>query len=139
MFCSTSTGTASALSSGVAIMSQGVKLRNTSGFYLRFHGKASAEIAWHCKHYKGRGIKKAYRYMGEFAKEYTSQKQTRGHLQGLHPSSLGPDFATFENIQAGFRAAHTQQVSMADLIVLSCVGVEIAAGPLFSRTGRCYR
>ena len=85
-------------------------------------------IAWNCKHYKGRGIMKAYRNMGEFANVYTSQKQTRGHLQGLHPSSLGPDFATFEDTQAGFSAAHTQQVSLADLIVLGgCVGVEIAA------------
>lgn len=44
------------------------------------------------------------------------------------PSSLGPDFAAYEKIQADFNAAHTQQVSMADIIVLGgCVGVEIAA------------
>ena len=42
--------------------------------------------------------------------------------------SLGRDVATSEDTQAGFSAAHTQQVSLADLIVLGgCVGVEIAA------------
>merc|ERR1719215_2443252 len=29
-----------------------------------------------------------------------------------NPTSLGPDFATYEKIQAEFNAAHTQQVSM---------------------------
>merc|ERR1740121_3236314 len=40
------------------------------GFFLCLNGKASKEIAWHCKHYKGRGIMKSYDDMGEFAKEY---------------------------------------------------------------------
>merc|ERR1719476_1127318 len=43
---------------------------NTAGFFLCLNGKASAEIAWHCKHYKGRGLMKSYSNMGEFAKEY---------------------------------------------------------------------
>merc|ERR1712150_448178 len=48
----------------------GVKLGNTAGFFLCLNGKASTEITWHCKHYKGRGIMKSYKNMGEFAKEY---------------------------------------------------------------------
>merc|ERR1712151_426721 len=42
----------------------------TTGFFLCLNGKASKEIEWHCKHYKGRGIMKAYKNMEEFAKEY---------------------------------------------------------------------
>merc|ERR1712045_1033643 len=42
----------------------------TTGFFLCLNGKASKEITWHCKHYKGRGIMKSYNNMGEFAKEY---------------------------------------------------------------------
>merc|ERR1719506_2657863 len=49
---------------------EGVKLGNTTGFFLCLNGKASNEIAWHCKHYKGRGIMKSYKNMEEFAKEY---------------------------------------------------------------------
>jgi succinate dehydrogenase/fumarate reductase flavoprotein subunit len=36
---------------------------------LLLNKKASAEIAWHCKHYKGRGLMKFYKNMGELAKE----------------------------------------------------------------------
>jgi len=35
------------------------------------NGKASQEIQWHCKHYKGRGIMKSYKNMSEFASEYS--------------------------------------------------------------------
>merc|ERR1711862_825267 len=55
---------------GMMWKNKGVKLGNTSGFFLCLNGKASKEIEWHCKHYKGRGIMKAYKNMGEFAKEY---------------------------------------------------------------------
>merc|ERR1712160_186397 len=41
-----------------------------TGFFLCLNSKASNEIQWHCKHYKGRGIMKSYNNMGEFAKEY---------------------------------------------------------------------
>merc|ERR1719446_1735276 len=30
-----------------------------TGFFLCLNGKASKEIEWHCKHYKGRGVMKA--------------------------------------------------------------------------------
>merc|ERR1712187_565218 len=54
---------------GMMWKNDGVKMGNTSGFFLCLNGKASAEIQWHCKHYKGRGIMKSYKGMGEFAKE----------------------------------------------------------------------
>merc|ERR1719226_65970 len=43
---------------------------NTTGFFLCLNSKASNEIQWHCKHYKGRGLMKSYANMGEFAKEH---------------------------------------------------------------------
>jgi len=55
---------------GMMWKNEGVKLGNTAGFFLCLNGKASTEIAWHCKHYKGRGIMKSYKNMEEFAKEY---------------------------------------------------------------------
>jgi len=55
---------------GMMWKNAGVKLGNTAGFFLCLNSKASAEITWHCKHYKGRGIMKSYKNMGDFAKEY---------------------------------------------------------------------
>lgn len=55
---------------GMMWKNKGVKLGNTTGFFLCLNGKASKEIEWHCKHYKGRGIMKSYPTMAEFAKEY---------------------------------------------------------------------
>merc|ERR1711937_351506 len=55
---------------GMMWKNQGVKMGNTTGFFLCLNGKASTEITWHCKHYKGRGLMKSYNNMGEFAKEY---------------------------------------------------------------------
>merc|ERR1712176_1251909 len=55
---------------GMMWKNAGVKLGNTAGFFLCLNSKSSAEITWHCKHYKGRGIMKSYKNMGEFAKEY---------------------------------------------------------------------
>jgi succinate dehydrogenase/fumarate reductase flavoprotein subunit len=55
---------------GMMWKNEGLKLGNTTGFFLCLNGKSSAEINWHCKHYKGRGIMKSYSNMGEFAKEY---------------------------------------------------------------------
>merc|ERR1712048_640995 len=55
---------------GMMWKNDGVKMGNTMGFFLCLNGKASKEIAWHCKHYKGRGIMKSYNNMGEFAEEY---------------------------------------------------------------------
>merc|ERR1712187_931563 len=55
---------------GMMWKNDGVKLGNTTGFFLCLNGKASTEITWHCKHYKGRGLMKSYNHMGEFAKEY---------------------------------------------------------------------
>jgi len=55
---------------GMMWKNQGVTLGNTTGFFLCLNSKASKEIEWHCKHYKGRGIMKSYKNMGEFAKEY---------------------------------------------------------------------
>merc|ERR1712060_250600 len=55
---------------GVMWKNKGVTLGSTAGFFLCLNGKASKEIAWHCKHYKGRSIMKSYNNMGEFAEEY---------------------------------------------------------------------
>merc|ERR1711988_1843884 len=49
---------------------------NTQGFLLCLNSKASAEIEWHCKHYKGRGLMKFYNNMGELAKEYGMNPET---------------------------------------------------------------
>merc|ERR1712061_393241 len=55
---------------GMMWKNKGVTLGKTTGFFLCLNSKASKEIEWHCKHYKGRGIMKAYKSMGDFAKEY---------------------------------------------------------------------
>jgi succinate dehydrogenase/fumarate reductase flavoprotein subunit len=55
---------------GMMWKNKGVKLGNTSGFFLCLNSKSSEEILWHCKHYVGRGLMKFYNNMGEFAKEY---------------------------------------------------------------------
>merc|ERR1712217_724717 len=55
---------------GMMWKNDGVKMGNTMGFFLCLNGKASNEIQWHCKHYKGRGIMKSYKNMEEFATEY---------------------------------------------------------------------
>merc|ERR1711881_515363 len=39
---------------------KGLTLGGTTGFFLCLNSKASTEIQWHCKHYKGRGLMKAY-------------------------------------------------------------------------------
>merc|ERR1719326_287525 len=55
---------------GMMWKNKGVTQGGTTGFFLYLNGKASTEITWHCKHYKGRGIMKAYKTMGEFAEAY---------------------------------------------------------------------
>jgi succinate dehydrogenase/fumarate reductase flavoprotein subunit len=55
---------------GMMWKNEGLVQGNTAGFFLCLNSKASNEITWHCKHYKGRGIMKSYANMGEFAKEY---------------------------------------------------------------------
>merc|ERR1711972_722960 len=55
---------------GMMWKNKGLTLGSTTGFFLCLNGRASKEIEWHCKHYKGRGIMKSYKNMGEFAKEY---------------------------------------------------------------------
>jgi len=55
---------------GMMWKNKGLVQGNTAGFFLCLNGMASTEIAWHCKHYKGRGLMKSYSNMAEFAKEY---------------------------------------------------------------------
>jgi len=55
---------------GMMWKNKGLTLGSTTGFFLCLNGKASQEIQWHCKHYKGRGLMKFYNNMGEFAEEY---------------------------------------------------------------------
>jgi flavocytochrome c len=55
---------------GMMWKNKGFTQGSTTGFFLCLNGKASEEITWHCKHYKGRGLMKSYNNMGEFAKEH---------------------------------------------------------------------
>merc|ERR1712187_113827 len=55
---------------GMMWKNKGLVQGNTAGFFLCLNSKASKEIEWHCKHYKGRGIMKSYNNMSEFAKQY---------------------------------------------------------------------
>merc|ERR1712203_1049300 len=55
---------------GMMWKNKGVTQGSTAGFFLCLNSKASKEIEWHCKHYKGRGIMKSYNNMSEFAKQY---------------------------------------------------------------------
>merc|ERR1712178_405573 len=55
---------------GMMWKNKGFTQGNTTGFFLCLNGKASEEITWHCKHYKGRGLMKSYSSMAEFAKEH---------------------------------------------------------------------
>jgi len=55
---------------GMMWKNKGVKMGNTTGFFLCLNSKASTEILWHAKHYKGRGLMESFANMGEFAKKY---------------------------------------------------------------------
>jgi flavocytochrome c len=55
---------------GMMWKNKGFTQGSTTGFFLCLNGKSSEEIHWHCKHYKGRGLMKYYKNMGEFAKEH---------------------------------------------------------------------
>jgi len=61
---------------GMMWKNKGFTQGNTTGFFLCLNGKASEEIHWHCKHYKGRGLMKHYKNMGEFAKEHGMNVET---------------------------------------------------------------
>ena len=54
---------------GMMWKNKGIVLGNCAGFFLCLNTKASTEIQWHCKHYKGRGIMKSYKNMEEFSKD----------------------------------------------------------------------
>ncbi len=45
-------------------------------FRLCLNTKASKEIAWHCKHYMGRGLMKHYKNMHDLAKEMNIDVKT---------------------------------------------------------------
>merc|ERR1712050_681544 len=55
---------------GMMWKNKGFTQGSTTGFFLCLNSKASTEITWHCKHYKGRGLMKSYSNMGEFATEH---------------------------------------------------------------------
>merc|ERR1712066_58765 len=55
---------------GMMWKNNGYTQANTTGFFLCLNSKASTEITWHCKHYKGRGLMESFSNMGEFAKKY---------------------------------------------------------------------
>ena len=48
--------------------------KNKGPFRLCLNSKASKEIAWHCKHYKGRKLMREYKNMHELAKEAGTNK-----------------------------------------------------------------
>merc|ERR1711959_312933 len=47
----------------------GMMWKNQGPFRLCLNSKASKEIEWHCKHYRGRKLMRFYENMGELAKE----------------------------------------------------------------------
>jgi len=55
---------------GMMWKNKGVVFGKTPGFFLCLNTKASTEITWHCKHYKGRGLMKEYKSLADLAKEY---------------------------------------------------------------------
>jgi len=55
----------------------GEMLKNKAPFRLILNGGASNEIAWHCKHYAGRGLMKRFESGADVAKE-----------MGISPSKL---------------------------------------------------
>merc|ERR1711985_35619 len=55
---------------GMMWKNKGFTQGSCTGFFLCLNGKASEEITWHCKHYKGRGLMKKYNHMSELAKEH---------------------------------------------------------------------
>jgi succinate dehydrogenase/fumarate reductase flavoprotein subunit len=55
---------------GMMWKNKGLVQGNTTGFFLCLNSKASTEILWHAKHYKGRGLMESFANMGEFAKKY---------------------------------------------------------------------
>merc|ERR1712078_647916 len=55
---------------GMMWKNKGFTQGNCTGFFLCLNGKASEEITWHCKHYKGRGLMKSFKDMREMAKEH---------------------------------------------------------------------
>jgi flavocytochrome c len=57
---------------------------NKGPFRLILNSKASKEIEWHCKHYRGRGLMKAFSNGAEIAKDV-----------GVDPKVLAETFATY--------------------------------------------
>merc|ERR1712050_140295 len=55
---------------GMMWKNKGFTQGSCTGFFLCLNSKASEEITWHCKHYKGRGLMKSYNNMGGFATEH---------------------------------------------------------------------
>merc|ERR1711972_3512 len=55
---------------GMMWKNKGFTQGSCTGFFLCLNSKASTEITWHCKHYKGCGLMKSYSNMGEFATEH---------------------------------------------------------------------
>merc|ERR1712070_598844 len=79
---------------------------NTTGFFLCLNGKASTEITWHCKHYKGRGLMKSFNNMSEFAKEYNIplaniEKTFKSYNEIAEKQEKDPDHGPYEAYGGG--------------------------------------
>lgn len=61
--------------------------KNKGPYRLVLNGKASKEIEWHCKHYKGRGLMKEYTSGAELAKDI-----------GVSPTTLETTFNEYNSI-----------------------------------------
>jgi succinate dehydrogenase/fumarate reductase flavoprotein subunit len=61
--------------------------KNKGPYRLVLNGKASKEIEWHCKHYKGRGLMKEYTSGAELAKDI-----------GVSPTALETTFNEYNAI-----------------------------------------
>ena len=61
--------------------------KNKGPFRLVLNGKASKEIEWHCKHYKGRGLMKEYKSANELATD-----------MGVSPAVIQATFTDYNSI-----------------------------------------
>merc|ERR1712224_536688 len=91
---------------GMMWKNKGFTQGGTTGFFLCLNGKASEEITWHCKHYKGRGLMKDYNNMGEFAKEHNIplkniEKTFKNYNEVAKKQAENPDAGPYEAYGGG--------------------------------------
>jgi len=91
---------------GMMWKNKGVKLGNTTGFFLCLNSKAAKEMEWHAKHYKSRGLMKFYNNMHELAKEYgfdvkNIEATFKEHNENAEKQAKDPDGGPYEAYGGG--------------------------------------